>query len=78
MPYESFKMLAAVAEHELLFKKWKEGAVDVSRQPATPLHLGHGWTFDDLSEKQESAKKTFVCSFMPLLHTAVPSCTNSM
>jgi hypothetical protein len=59
MPYESFKMLAAVAKHELLFKMWKERAVDVARQPATPLpllilcalrYLGRGWTFDDLSE----------------------------
>ena len=80
-------MLAAIVEHKLLFKRWKEGAVDVARQPATPLpllilcalrYLGRGWTFDDLSEIQESAKKLFMCSFMPLSHTAVPNCTNSM
>jgi hypothetical protein len=68
MPYESFKMLAAVAEHELLFKKWKEGAVDVSRQPATPLHLGHGWTFDDLSEKTGISEED-ICVFFHALIT---------
>lgn len=59
MPYGSFKALAALAEDEPLFKRWKAGAIDVARQPATPLpllilcalrYLGRGWTFDDLSE----------------------------
>jgi hypothetical protein len=77
MPYESFKMLDAVAEHEFLFKRWKEGAVDVARQPAPPLpllilcairYLGRCWTFDDLSKNTGISEEIFSCVLSCLYH----------
>jgi hypothetical protein len=77
MAYDSFQALVAMAAQEdVLFRRWREAAVDSIEQPAAQLpllilcvlhYLGQGWTQDDLSKNtgiSEEVIRVFLHSFL--------------